>query len=216
MSAIPGVASETPVVSARPYLPDYAPDNLEHCENDCYWKFLVHTLLGEVDGIKQGLADTEKQFHIRAAKRRELEDVTGYRDRILDELQSMNEELTTLRVDVPRVRQEHGKLQDQSDGLEQRHCDLLAKQQDLKTAIQNCAKRQEVAGRKLQYVEQDFEEEKAGEHELADQIQAAKDDMELKDDELQQLTSERDEMRIEVTALEDAKASRKKAAQKKK
>lgn len=194
-----------------PRLPDDAPENLQHCGDHCYWRWLVHTLIPELTALRQSLKETEEEFHERALERREIENIIGYRDYILDDLTSRKEALRKLREEVPRLRREHERLHGQSGHLEGRRQAAKAKQVELNAEIKKSVELQIVMKRQGAYIEQECEQ--TVQHEQMVQKKIAKDTEEMQElaEELKRSTMLRDHLRTEVTLLEEAKKNKKKS-----
>jgi chromosome segregation ATPase len=210
--AVPG--GDAPRLATR--LPSFAPKDLQQCEEGCYWRWLVHTLLEDVGSLKYTLEETQEELQLRAEQRREIEEVIGNRDRVLYELESMSRAMETLRVEVPQKREHHGALQKELESLQQRQRDLQDKQEDLRGAIKRSTDWQKANQKKEAILRRDTDEGATLEKALVETIDATKKEIQRLDMENKSLAAERDALRIEVQALEDAKGTRKKAGKAKK
>lgn len=190
------------------HLPACAPENLEHCSDDCYWRWLVHTLLDEVGALRQSLEDAQREFQQHAAQRQKLERGINYRDFVLDEMLSMTEDMEKLRYEVPQLRQDHEKQLDKVEHLDRRYQSLIAKQQELQAAIQRSEDHQKASERSIQRVEQEAEEGQKRETAKSEMIKLTRDEMQQEEEKLQEVKAENEELREELQMIEQSKKAK--------
>jgi len=199
-----------------PHLPDYAPSSLEHCADDCYWRWLVHTLLHEISPLEDSLLEAQEEFQQRARQRRDIENVIGYRDYILDDLVSMTEALKKLQVDVPQLRRGYSKLKAQYEHVAQKHQGLLAKQEEVNQKIRRSHQHQENIGRECVKMDERSAAMESRQKDLKVKISLGRIEVDALTEEAQELERERDEMKAEIDVLDEAKRKKKSGKGKKK
>lgn len=191
-------------------LPSFAPKQLQQCDENCYWHWLVYSLLGDVNELRQSLEDAEDEVTQRAEQRRQAEQRIGNREQLVDDLETMEESLEFLRVEVPSRQQELQALQNELYQWQQEHREILEKQEEVKDAIRQSKEWQNVNGIIVKDAERDAEAIQIEERLLKDHLASMTEDFNKLEIENQELGEQRDALRCEVNSLEEIKNGGKK------
>jgi len=187
------------------------PTSDAECEEGCYWRWLVHTLLEDVAALKRSFEDTEEGLKVLADKRKEIEETIGHRDRLVYELACMTESLKTLREDVPSMRENKEDLQQQSVESMQRNQALQDRQRQLSQQIKRSMHWQKENTKKVLAVEREADDGKRQEKTLKDQIEQTRENLRHEAQDQQELMMQNKELEAEVRELQEMKALKKMA-----
>lgn len=180
------------------------PEDLETCEEGCYWRWLVHTLLEDVATLKKSLDEAQEELAQRSQTRRKLEQAVEHREQIKSECVILRASLETLRVDVPDLRDERERLVAEHAGLVEQQRQLEERKHQLGEEIEVRGKKEKEFEAAVREVERHAEHEKEGEQTLIKQIRSLRTEMDTVNLELTTLTSERDKLKSEVTVVDVA------------
>lgn len=97
-----------------PRLPASAPGSLEPCDDGCYWRWFVQTLADDVDALKLRLDECHGALQQRSEERRGREQVIEHQDLLRTELAALEGQLEFLRLEAPKLREEHVRLDAQA------------------------------------------------------------------------------------------------------
>lgn len=183
-----------------------APEALEQCVEGCYWRWLVHTLLQDLEALKRSLDETQDDLHQRIEERKRIEEIIDRRDRILDQLVGMRATLKVLRVEVPQLRKQQHKLQSEAQSLAAKKQKLQADQSDLEKSLKRCEDRQKNLRMKVDSEESRVMEGQARSEDLKQRIRMLEEEARQYDLLRIQKQDERNQLREEVSQLEGAKA----------
>merc|ERR1711907_556501 len=106
----------------------------------------------------------------RAEQRREGEGGIGNRDKLVDDLERMEEDLEILRVEVPAGREEFHSLQKELENWRREHQEILERQKEVRTAIARSRDWQNANASKARDAERDVEVIHIEERLMKDQI----------------------------------------------
>jgi len=186
-----------------------APEALEQCVEGCYWRWLVHTLLQDLESLKRSMDETQEDLEQRIDERKKIKEIIDRRDRILEELHGMKRSLKTLRIEVPQLRREHKSLQAEADWLEARQQKLQADQDNLEKSLKKCEDRQRNFRMKVDSEESRDRECKQRVEDLNQRIRSLEEEATRHDMLRDQLKDERDQLRDEVNQLEESRGGKK-------
>jgi len=206
----PATAEATPGGKAGRALPAILQIPQE-CEEGCYWRWLVHTLLEDVAALKRNYEETQEGLKFLADRRKEIEERKANRERLVEELAFMTQSLKTLRKEVPQLREEHARKLAESEELKQRSRELQDKQRDLRSAMERSIAWQRANIRKVQAVEREADEGRRQEKAIGDQIHLDREKAHHAQLDLQQMTDYYQALKEEVKELQDSKAHKKAA-----
>jgi len=184
------------------------------CEEGCYWRWLVHTLLEDVAALKRNLEETQDSQKQHDEERKLVTDKISHNAHLLEELHSMSVSLKTLWVNVPKLRVECRKKQQESEQLRHRRRKIQDEQQSLQTAITRSSEWQRDNLRKVQTIEREADEGRRHEKALGDQIHLDRDKVHKATEELKQAQAEYQALQGQMKDIEDKKAQKKADKQK--
>jgi len=188
-----------------------APSDLGNCQSQegCYWRWLVHTLLDDVNGLKDSLDKAQADLNTRSEQRRKLEQTQEHQGSMQEESRKLRAALESLRDEVPRLRKERdhlkslrGDLQAKRRDLEERKCTLL---ETIKGNKHKFAALEDEVVAKERFAQQKLQEEQS----VKSEIKAYQEELEKTSVNFDFLTTERNKMRKEVEALESKKKAKK-------
>lgn len=192
-------------------MPAYKLKDPQECEEGCYWRWLVHTLLEDVAALKRNLEKTQEEFKILTDTRNAIEETIGHRDRLVKELGSMGQSLQKLREDVPRLREEHKHQLQDAEALKQRHRELHKQQRDLHAAIKHSVEWQRGNARKVQAVEREADEGRRQEKTMGDRVARDREKNHQAGIEYEAWKADYQALQLKVKELEEIKAANKAA-----
>jgi len=188
------------------------PEDLEQCEDGCYWRWLVHTLLEDVSGLKLSLDETREELAARATARRKTEQAVANRDRLATDIVEMSEALNSLRESVPTLRADRTKLQSEVTELRAEETSLQERKRDLQRQLAASAAREREMELRVQKAEGDVEDVRRAEKALGERIVLFREEDQQLDVDMKSIGTELDRLRLEVQGLEDARGGGRKGS----
>eukprot|EP00927_Polykrikos_kofoidii_P055264 TRINITY_DN49543_c0_g1_i1.p1 TRINITY_DN49543_c0_g1~~TRINITY_DN49543_c0_g1_i1.p1 ORF type:complete len:349 (+),score=59.95 TRINITY_DN49543_c0_g1_i1:95-1141(+) len=195
------------------------PEDLQTCEEGCYWRWLVHVLLEDLAGLKTNFETEQNSLAERKNHLRKLLDSRNQREELQKTHDRLEKELDILRVQVPRQREEREYLSAEIQRVRESKAELQGREVQLRDALGD------VTGKcdKLRALVEAQEREAGGILGLEDstnaQIAAAHRHLTRLASELTYLNSERDRLESQIASKKavrkQGRAKRKATAQRK-
>lgn len=201
-------------ITLRP--PACAREDLKQCQEGCCWRWLVHTMLEDVDALKKSLDEATEELSQRTAARRKLEQVAEHRKQLARESISMRAAIEALREEVPRLRQEREELRREALQEEERHREMLKQHRRLPDELRLGAEQEKSLEEEVIRLEQQIEEKKDFEEATLRKIRGLRDEAVGIGPVLQAVTEERDTLRAEVEKCEGLMKAKRGARSRKK
>eukprot|EP00927_Polykrikos_kofoidii_P065807 TRINITY_DN61523_c0_g1_i1.p1 TRINITY_DN61523_c0_g1~~TRINITY_DN61523_c0_g1_i1.p1 ORF type:complete len:245 (+),score=52.53 TRINITY_DN61523_c0_g1_i1:61-795(+) len=187
---------------------DSVPEGLVSCEDGCFWRWIVQTLLGEIVSLQRSLDAATVDLQDRAETRRTLEQVREHQDTMEDESRRLRETLATLTVEVPRLRLQCSHLTQEGARLAQKKLDLQDEKLQLRIEITNQQVRLDPMQHQAEVDERQAADERCQQEDMRHQIAAASVKLSKMDMDIEWFCAERDRLRGEVERLEGARGQR--------
>lgn len=198
----------------RGELPAFKLKDPQQCEEGCYWRWLVHSLLEDVASLKKKLEESQESCQQIEERKKRIEDTISQRIRLDEELTTMKQALSTLRQDVPRLRQELDKAEKAVDKGSKKYAHLQEQQHHLLEKIKQSQEWQKANIRKVPNLERSAEDLRLEEQLLGDKVHVEKERAELSKLELDEMQGELQELQLEVRELEKKKSAKQRAGKK--
>lgn len=187
----------------------------QECEEGCYWRWLVHTLLEDVAALKRNLEDTQESQKQHDEERKLVTDKISHNALLHEQLQSMSVSLKTLCVDVPKLRVEWRRKVQESYQLNHRRRKIQDEQHNLQAAISRSSEWQKENLRKVQTMEREADEGRRHEKALGEQIHLDREKVHKATEELKQAQAAYQALQEQKRDFEEKKAQKKVDKQKK-
>lgn len=182
-------------------LPPSAPGSLEHCEDACYWKWFVHTIVDDVNALRAQLDEAQVALQQRSQERREREQVIEHQDFLRAELAELEGQLVSLRVEAPQLRAEHARLEEQAKRSGLATLELQERKDKLSRELEADRAKQYSLVADAEEWERKAQEGRGAEWALQERTMVMKDNERVLQADLLKMTTERDQLRQEVDDL---------------
>jgi len=179
-------------------LPASAPENLKQCQEGCCWRWLVHTMLEEVGGLRQGLDEAQEELLGRSGARRKLEQVAEHRALLQSECGSLRGVVEALETELPCLREEREELLREAQALAQRRAALRERSRRLPEELRRGEEQERALEEEVREAEREAEEAREKEEALLSKVCDIRKETAGIGANLQILSGERDQMKEEV------------------